>query len=64
MRDINRIKPFLDKFEELWSSHEHVDFRFGQLIEILYRKSNHIELFSIEDDVMLKIIEKAIKEGL
>lgn len=62
MRDVNRIKPFLDKFKVLWLKYP--DLRFGQLAEILQRKSSYIELFSIEDDAMLKIIEKAIKEGL
>ena len=30
MRDISRIHPFLEKFEELWN--EHPDMRFGQLV--------------------------------
>lgn len=62
MRDNNRIKPFLEEFQKLWELYP--DLRFGQLAEILQRKSSYIELFSIEDDAMLKIIEKAIKEGL
>lgn len=58
MRDKKRIKPFLKEFEKLWSNHQ--DLRFAQLVEILYRKSNHIELFSIEDDKFLDLIKKGI----
>ena len=52
MRDINRIKPFLEKLELLWK--QCPDLRFGQLVYILtYNKY----LFHIEDDKMLKLIQ-------
>ena len=52
MRDINRIEPLLKEFEELWK--QYPDLRFGQLVYILtYDK----DLFNIEDDEMLKLIQ-------
>lgn len=58
MRDINRIEPFLEDFKTLWK--QNPDLRFGQLVEILHRHSNHIELFSIEDDRMQQVIKNRI----
>lgn len=56
MRDINRIDPFIENFKTLWKKYP--DLRFGQLVEIIYRQTNNIELFSIEDDKMLNQILK------
>ncbi len=58
MRDIKRIEPLLDKLKELWLSSP--DLRFGQMIYILQQQSK-IDLFNIEDDEWLKIINIAIE---
>ena len=62
-RDINRIEPFLEIFEELWKFQP--DIRFGQLV---YNLTRNTDLFNIEDDRMLEIIktnlcDSIIKEG-
>ena len=57
MRDINRIEPFLDKFKELWKLNP--DIRFGQLV---YWLSIGIDLFNVEDDKMLELINKEYNE--
>ena len=57
MRDINRIEPFLDKFEELWKLHP--DIRFGQMI---YNLTSGIDIFYIEDDKMLELINRKLKK--
>ena len=58
MRDINRIEPLLDKFEELWKLHP--DIRFGQMVYIL---TSGIDIFNIEDDKMLELINNRLKEA-
>ena len=55
MRDINRIKPFMNELTEIWK--EVPDWRFGQLIENLKRYMNVKDLFYIEDDKMLEILK-------
>ena len=55
MRDIDRIKPFLEKLELLWK--QCPDLRFGQLVCIL---SKDKDLFNIEDDEMLDMIQTCI----
>ena len=55
MRDINRIEPLLNKFEELWKSCP--DIRFGQMVyNIVIAKGS--DIFNIEDDKMLLLIEE------
>lgn len=61
MRDINRIKPMLEKLGELWLLCP--DLRLGQLLtnlNISAGMSN--DCFFIEDDKMLKQIEKELHE--
>lgn len=58
MRDINRIEPFLDKFKELWKLNP--DIRFGQMVYIL---TSGRDIFNIEDDKMLELINDRIKEN-
>ena len=53
MRDINRIHPFLEKLEEIWSKHP--DLRLGQLISCVV--NNGQDLFYIEDNKLLKLLE-------
>ena len=56
MRNPNRIKPFLEKFEELWAKYP--DLRFGQLVTILKPSKDQPPLFFIEDEDFEKLIEK------
>ena len=56
MRDPKRIKPFLEKFEELWSLSP--DLRFGQLVYSL--KSG--DMFNVEDNEWLEEMEKQIND--
>lgn len=56
MRDPNRIEPFLNTINKVWSKVP--DWRFGQLIENLKRGLNISDLFFIEDnDLEDKILE-------
>lgn len=55
MRDINRIEPLLNKLEELWKLNP--DIRFGQMV---YNLTRAIDLFNIEDDKMLEIINQLL----
>jgi hypothetical protein len=58
LRDINRIKPFLQKLEELWLANQ--DLRFSQLMNFLDFGNN--TTYHMEDDEALKIIEKKLNE--
>lgn len=60
MRDPKRIKPLLAEIEKQWERFP--DWRFGQLIENIKRFYDINDLFYIEDDKMLKLIENFIKE--
>ena len=57
MRDIDRIKPFLEQLEILWK--QNPDMRFYQLIYAITQGKN---MFNTEDDKMLKIIKEEIKK--
>jgi hypothetical protein len=57
MRDINRIKPILDKIEKLWISDP--DLRFGQLVmNIINPEKSNIEVYYIEDENLIDKLEK------
>ena len=60
MRDPKRIKPLLMEIEKQWKNFP--DWRFGQLIENRKRFYNIDDLFYIEDDEMLKLIENFMRE--
>lgn len=55
MRDPKRIPLIIQKLEEIWKKHP--DLRLGQLIDNTL--ANSIYLFFIEDDVLIKELEKA-----
>ena len=57
MRDINRIEPFLNKLEELWKLNP--DIRFGQMV---YNLTRGRDLFNLEDDKMLELINRKFKK--
>lgn len=54
MRDINRIEPFLSKFEELWRLYP--DLRFGQLVTII-GDGLKMDMFDAEERDWVKRIE-------
>ena len=55
MRDIDRIEPLLNKFQELWKLCP--DMRFGQMVYII---TGGEDIFNIEDDKMSSLIDKYI----
>ena len=58
MRDINRIKPFVEELERVWS--ELPDWRFGQLMSnflgFAMTKTGR-DIFFIEDYEMLEVLK-------
>lgn len=60
MRDPKRIKPLLMEIEKQWERFP--DWRFGQLIENIKRFYDINDLFYIEDDEILKLIENFMKK--
>ena len=60
MRDPKRIKPLLMEIEKQWENFP--DWRLGQLIENIKRFYNIDDLFYIEDDEMLKLIENFMRK--
>jgi len=59
MRDPERIKPFLEKFKELWLLSP--DLRFGQLVYHIGRDMSR-DIFNIEEKEWLVAIEKQIND--
>ena len=61
MRDKNRIKPFLNKLEELWLLNP--DYRFGQIIYLLADDIGR-DIFFPEEKEWLIHIENEINKRL
>ena len=60
MRDPNRIKPFLEKIEKLWS--ENPDWRFGQLVINITRTGViNTAIFNMEEDKFIEKMEELKK---
>ncbi len=59
MRDINRIKPFLERIEEIWKKYP--DLRFGQLINNIFGNLGNV-LYYLEDAEIIEIIEEFYKQ--
>ena len=57
MRDKNRIRPFLNKLEELWL--QYPDYRFGQIFNLLHRNVS-ADPFYLEENEWLKVINAFI----
>lgn len=57
VRDVKRIKPFLEKIGEIWER-ECPDWRFGQLIYNFL----HEDPFYWEEDEFLRKLEEYFKE--
>ena len=53
MRDINRIRPFLDKVAEVWERYP--DLRFGQFVIDVVPDSDR--LWNCEEDGFLEYLE-------
>lgn len=70
MRDVNRIKPILNRIGAVWTSVP--DARLGQLLssaayEINKNNKNlegaeKFDIYSIEDEVLIKALEEYIKK--
>ena len=59
MRDINRIKPFLEEIEKLWEKVP--DWRFGQLIVNVLGTCKK-DPFFYEEEEMLELWKEFFKE--
>ncbi len=55
MRNINRIKPFLNELEKLWEAYP--DLRFGQLVYLLAEKLD-CDIFFPEEERWLEAIRE------
>lgn len=61
MRDINRIPHLLVLLGKLWrQSSEFSDLRFAQIIEILKSKLGTDDMFYIEDEDLIKLMERMV----
>jgi uncharacterized protein YihD (DUF1040 family) len=58
MRDINRIAHLLVLLGKLWKRNS--DLRFAQLVEILKSKLGTDDMFYIEDDDLIKLLERMV----
>lgn len=58
-RDPERIDKVLDKVKDYWK--EHPDLRLGQLIFIMASRHGHKDSFYIEDEALVREIQKAKK---
>lgn len=56
MRSKERIKPFLEKIEEYWN--EVPDWRFGQLISNFASWLGKRDIFFVEEDEFLELMDK------
>ncbi len=60
MRDKNRIKPFLNKLEELWVNKP--DLRFGQIVYLLQNEMYTDDIFYPEENEWEKAIDRLINK--
>ena len=61
MRDKNRIYGFIMKLFTLWSRRP--DLRFGQLVSNIAAYGGHDDIFYIEDEEMLGLIQSMLDES-
>jgi hypothetical protein len=59
MRDINRIEPFIKKFQKMWESTP--DLRFGQLICIIAGQLKQKDIFFPEEKEWEIAINKVLE---
>lgn len=62
MRDPNRIAHLLVLLGKLWKRNS--DLRFAQIIEILKSKLGTDDMFYIEDDDLIKLLERITKNDI
>lgn len=58
MRDINRIDTFCDRLKEVWKTNP--DLRFFQLINNIMSYYDDLDMYYVEDDEAINIIEKRV----
>lgn len=63
MRDPKRINDFCNKLAQIW--HEVPDWRFGQFMINMITKAEYDgdDVFYMEDEELLKMMEKYFKEN-
>ena len=59
MRDENRIDYMLKLVGKIW--HKHPDMRFGQLVSNLYTYTSKTDMFYVEDDELMRLLQKATR---
>ena len=62
MRDPNRIAHLLVLLGKLWKRNS--DLRFAQIIEILKPKLCIDDMFYVEDDDLIKLLERITKNDI
>lgn len=63
MRDKDRIPHFIVQLAMLWMRHP--DVRFGQLVSDIAAYGDYEDLFYVEDDETLRVIEEMLEaDGL
>jgi uncharacterized protein YihD (DUF1040 family) len=58
MRDPNRIAHLLVLLGKLWKRNS--DLRFSQIVEILKSKLGTDDMFYVEDDDLIKLLERMV----
>jgi uncharacterized protein YihD (DUF1040 family) len=58
MRDPNRIAHLLVLLGKLWKRNS--DLRFSQIVEILKSKLGTDDMFYVEDDDLIKLLEEMV----
>lgn len=58
MRDVNRIKPMMDKLAEIWQK-QCPDWRFCQFISNVLSNCD-FDPFYLEDDEFMELVKKTI----
>ena len=59
MRDINRIDPFLEVLGKLWKLFP--DLRFAQVVNLLKNSGGWYDMFYVEDNKVLEVMNKLIE---
>ena len=62
MRDPNRIAHLLVLLGRLWK--QSPDLRFAQIVELLKSKLGTYDMFYIEDDDLIKLLERITKNDI
>ena len=60
MRDINRIPHMFVLLGKIWKRNP--DLRFAQLVEILKSKLGTDDMYYVEDDDLVKLLERMVEE--